>query len=207
MKRIRKSIGTDAEHFIAIKEQLALSNQSERRTQGGFLLGTDLDTYRFFIRQGICYTAEVSARIVGFGIVLPNALVRQSEIWSKRKEVDWKIDLKLLENSNVAYLEQLAFLPGHQKWVLVLSHNLVHTAFKNEATYILTTTVRKPILNPAALPLIHAAGGIKVGNIDEVYPQVGNINSDIYCIEKSVYYQKIGHRISHQLLKTHQLVP
>lgn len=206
MKKIRKSILTDAEHFIAIKEKLSMANHSRQTNQGGFLLGTDLKTYQFFISYGICYTAEVLGEVVGFGIILPNELVKQSEIWDKRKEVDWKIDLSLLENSNVAYLEQLAFLGGNRKLVLILTHNLMHTAFENKADYILTTTVREPIHNLAALPLIKAAGGIKVGNVNEVYPQVGNINSDIYCIPKSVYYKKIRTRISHQFLKANQIL-
>jgi len=203
--KIRQSILSDAEHFLAIKERLPISIENDDTTQGGFLLGTDLETYRFYINHGFCYTAIASDEIIGFGIMLPNQLVKQSEIWEKRKTVSWKINLSTLEKSNVAYLEQLAFLKGHRKLVLILSYNLVHKAFENGADFILTTTVKKPVLNLAAIPLIKAAGGRKVGNIDEVYDNIGDINSDLYLIEKTTFHKSLEKRILYDFLVAHTL--
>jgi len=203
--KIRKSTLEDAEHFIRIKESLPLSTQNNHSQQGGFLLGTDIATYKFYISHGICFTAIASNEVVGFGIILPNELVKQSELWEKRKTVKWSIDLAKLESSNIAYLEQMAFLKGNRKLTLVLSYNLVHAAFKHGADYILTTTVKEPVANEAAIPLIKAVGGKKVGNIDEVYPQVGAINSDIYLIDKTTFYRSIKNLLSHDFLIANSL--
>ena len=199
-QKIRVSILEDAEHFIRIKDNLPLNTNSEDTQQGGFLLGTDLETYQFYIQHGQCLTAISSDEIIGFGILLPNHLVKQSEVWEKRNSANWSIDLATIENSNIAYIEQMAFLRKNQKLVLILAYNLIHSAFEHGAEYILTTTVRKPVLNLAAIPLIRAAGGKKVGNIDEVYPQVGQINSDLYLMEKDVFYQTIKKRVIYDFL-------
>lgn len=203
--KIRKSTLEDANHFIRIKELLPLSTQSKHTKQGGFLLGTNIETYKFYISHGICFTGIAVNEVVGFGIMLPNALVKQSELWEKRKTVKWAVDLATLENSNVSYLEQMAFLKGNRKLTLILSYNLVHTTFENGADYVLTTTVKKPVTNEAAIPLIKAVGGKKVGNIDEVYPQVGAVNSDIYLIDKTTFYQSIKKRISYDFLIANSL--
>jgi len=199
-RKIRKSTIKDAKHFINIKERLPLGTENNHSEQGGFLLGTNIETYQFYINHGLCYTALVSNEIVGFGIILPNELVKQSELWEKRKTVEWSVNLSKLENSNIAYLEQMAFLKGYNKLILILSYNLLQAAFKNGADYILTTTVKKPVLNLAAVPLIKAAGGKLIGNIDELYPKVGEINSDIYLMEKIKFYESIKKRISHDFL-------
>lgn len=204
-QQIRRSIIEDAEHFLRIKENLPLRTQNRDSNQGGFLLGTNLATYQLYIHHGTCLTAITADEIVGFGILLPNDIVKQSEIWEKRKTVKWTIDLATLENSNVAYIEQLAFLKRNRKLVLILSYNLVHSAFENGADYVLTTTVRKPVINMAAVPLIQAGGGRRVGNIDEVYPQLGPINSDIYIIEKTMFYQSVRKRIFYEFLLTNTL--
>jgi len=201
---IRRSILEDASEFIKIKERLPLSTQDDHNNQGGFLLGTDIETYKFYISHGICLTA-IADEVVGFGIMLPNAIVKQSELWEKRKYVDWSVDLKTLENSNISYLEQMAFLKGHKKLTLILAYNLLHDAFEKGAEYVLTTTVRKPVINVAAVPLILAAGGKKVGNIDEIYPQIGDINSDIYLMGKETFYERVKRRTSYSFLAENSL--
>jgi len=203
--KIRTSTLVDAEHFIRIKECLPLNAESKQTKQGGFLLGTDIDTYKFYIQHGICFTAVAFEEIVGFGILLPNQIIRESELWEKRKTVDWSVDLATLENSNIAFLEQMAFLKGNRKLTLILSYNLAHAAFGNGADYILTTTVKKPVTNEAAIPLIHAVGGREVGNIDEIYPKVGMINSDIYLMDKTSFYQRIKKLAVHDFLMENAL--
>jgi len=204
-QKIRKSTLEDAEDFVRIKDHLPLNTQSNHTQQGGFLLGTNLETYQFFIHHGFCLSAIASHKVVGFGIILPDDLVRQSELWEKRKAAKWLIDITAIENSNIAYLEQMAFLKGNDKLVVTLSYNLIHGAFENGADYILTTTVKKPMVNEAAIPLIKAGGGRRVGNIDEVYPQVGQINSDIYLIEKTTFYKCINKLSSYDFLIANSL--
>lgn len=204
-QKIRIAIPEDAEHFVRIKKCLPLNMQHDHTKQGGFLLGTSLETYKFYIAHGFCLTATASDQIVGFGIQLPDHLIKQSELWEKRKTAKWTMNLATLENSTIAYIEQLAFLKGYHKLVLALSYNLIHDAFKKGAQYVLTTTVRKPVVNEAAIPLVQAVGGSHIGNIDEVYPEVGEINSDIYAMEKSLFYQRLRQRISYDFMAEHSL--
>jgi len=201
---IRRSILEDAADFIKIKERLPLNIENDHTNQGGFLLGTDIETYKFYISHGICLTA-IADETIGFGIMLPNELVKQSELWEKRKSVNWSVDLETLEKSNISYLEQMAFLKGYRKLTLILAYNLLHAAFENGAEFVLTTTVKRPVINKAAIPLILAAGGRKVGNIDEVYPQIGDINSDIYLMDKDAFYECIKKRISYKFLTENSL--
>lgn len=189
--RIRKATLNDAEAFMAIKDQLPISMADGTTTKGGFLLGTDIDTYRQFIENEYCLVAEVDTQVVGFGIILKDFTLRASEIWEKRTSADWFINLADYEWQQLAYFEQLAFLKGHKKAVLILCYNLMKWVFEQGYETLFTTTVNKPILNLAAIPFIEAAGGIHAGNIDEFYPKIGQINSDIYLIERKIFSVKV----------------
>jgi hypothetical protein len=202
---IRTSVTDDVKDFVKLKNQLSLPTSVTTSTKGGFLLGTNESTYRFYINQGICFTARKEDNVIGFGIALSNDIVRKGELWQKRKEVDWTIDIKLLERSNVAYIEQLAFLAGNKKLAIVLAYHLINKTFNAGADYVLTTTVRKPILNLAAVPLIKAAGGSVIGNIDENYPGFDQINSDIYLIKKEDFYKNIEKLKIYSFLKSNEV--
>jgi len=194
--RIRKAQLSDAEAFIAIKNQLPISMADGTTTKGGFLLGTDIDTYRHFIENEYCLVAEADTQVVGFGIILKDLSLRASEIWEKRSSADWFINLADYESQKLGYFEQLAFLKGHRKSVLKLCYNLVKWVFEQGYETLFTTTVNKPILNLAAIPFIKAADGIQAGNIDEFYPKIGQINSDIYLIEANGFFEKVkGHAL------------
>jgi len=187
---IRRAVPEDAAAFVQIKDQLPLKLSDGGTTKGGFLLGTDLKTYKNYIKNAYCLVATTEAGLVGFGILLPDRLLRESEVWKKRQHADWYIDLPFYEKQNLCYFEQLAFLPGHRKTVLKLSYNLVKWAFDEGHQTLFATTVNKPVLNLAAIPFIKAAGGIHAGNIDEVYPRIGAINSDIYLMASGLFFQK-----------------
>lgn len=189
--RIRKAQLSDAEAFIAIKNQLPISMADGTTTKGGFLLGTDIDTYRNFIENEYCLVAEADTQVVGFGIILKDSSLRESEIWEKRSSADWFINLDVYESQKLGYFEQLAFLKGHRKSVLKLCYNLVKWVFEQGYETLFTTTVNKPILNLAAIPFIKTVDGIQAGNIDEFYPKIGQINSDIYLIEATGFFEKV----------------
>lgn len=189
--RIRPSITTDALDFDRIKNALPLNHTEGEQTQGGFLLGTDIATYQFYIENGLCFTAEYNNDVVGFGVILPDAMVKQSELWEKREAVNWAIDIEQIEQRNIGYIEQLAVLKGYRKTALSLAYHLVKTAFDSGIDYMLTTTVRKPVLNLAAVPYIRAVGGRIVGQIDEQYPDIGSIKSHIHLIESQSFYNHI----------------
>lgn len=200
-QNIRRSVIKDAEQFIEIKNQLPMPAGDESTRNGGFLLGTNIDQYRDFIRHCYCLSAEVNGRVAGFGVILPNEVLKQTEIWNKRHSASWFTDLRTLEQSNACYFEQLAFLKGYRKLAIALSYNLAAYAFRKGHTTLLTTTVNRPVLNLAAVPFIKAVNGKKVGNIDEVYPEVGNINSDIYMVKAEEFYLKVKSRSFYSYLK------
>jgi len=200
---IKKSLPTDAEKFIEIKNRLSLKSQNQNTsTTGGFLLGTDLETYRFFIRNCYCLSCEVNNNFVGFGIVLPDNILKSTELWQKRNYVKLDFDLKEIENSNIIYFDQLAFLKGYSKLALATAYNLVKPAFENGAQYLLTTTVNKPVTNLAAVPFILNSGGKKIGSIDEHYPEVGSIVSDIYLLKADSFLENVKKSVFFPFLKS-----
>lgn len=204
--RIRKAIRSDAVAMLAIKNQLSFQHVNGTTTTGGFLLGTDLETYELYIEQTFVLVAEQHNNVVGFGIFFHDAWLRQSELWQRRHQVKWQVDLPTLESSRIAYIEQLAFLPGHRKQALLLIYNLVHWAYQLSHNALLTTTVRTPILNLAAIPYILAAGGQQVGDIDEVYPIIGEIGSDIYWVTKEKFYQRFEQHPLKEFFLAHTFV-
>lgn len=190
--KIRKASEKDTESFIEIKNQLSFKNVKGTTTKGGFLLGTDVDTYKKYILNDYVLVAEINEKIVGFGIILKDKTVRNTDIWQKRDTAKWLINIEQYTEKSICYFEQLAFVPGHSRLVMQLCYQIIEVAFKNHIA-LFTTTVHAPILNLAAVPYILRAGGFKIGNINEHYPNIGNIISDIYIIEKPDYEQHILH--------------
>ena len=180
----------DAVAMVAIKNRLSFKNINGTTTTGGFLLGTTLQTYQEYIANDYCLVAENEYQIIGFGIILKNTTLQQSDIWTKRHAANWEIDITEYESPNVCYFEQLAFLRGYTRVVIRLCYHLLQLAF-NTHENLFTTTVSSPILNLAAIPFIEKAGGRKIGSINEVYPEIGLILSDIYLIEKHIYIKRL----------------
>jgi hypothetical protein len=185
--KIRKATAADASRFLEIKDQLSFRQVDGTTTKGGFLLGTDEATYQQYINKDYCLVAELDGLVVGFGIMLRDESVRASDIWLRRKSACWEIDIDTYENARIAYFEQLAFMKGYSRTVMKLAYRLLTTGFDGGHEYMFATTVNKPIVNLAAVPYILKASGRKVGNINEYYPLIGEINSDIYMIERNVF--------------------
>jgi hypothetical protein len=188
--QIRIARPTDAPAFIAIKNQLSFTQTDGSTSKGGFLLGTDIDTYRYYIDNAFCLVAEVNEEIVGFGIIFSDEMLRSSDVWNRRHLANWFIDLSKYEHHRLCYFEQLAFLNGHRRLVISLAYHLVKWVFDIGYQTLLTTTVREPILNLAAIPFIKAVSGVHAGNIDEEYPLIGRIKSDIYLLEAASFYER-----------------
>ena len=195
----------DASSFIDIKNQLPITRADGTTTRGGFLLGTDLKTYEHYIETCFCLVAEVNHKVVGFGIIFDDDQLRRSHIWQRRELANWNVDLRHYESEMLCYFEQLAFLEGHKRLVIQLAYNLVKWAFRKNHSILFTTTVNKPITNLAAVPFINSVAGIKAGNIDEVYPSIGPINSDIYIIERQLFYKQIAASVLHNYLMLHTI--
>lgn len=187
---LRRAAPGDERAFIEIKKQLPLRMSDCSSTTGGFLLGTDEETYREYISTSHCLVCESEGRVVGFGILFPDEVLRGSDIWVRRHTATWAVELAHYEPRRLCYFEQFAFLGGYKRSAVALAYNLVKGAFDRGAQTLFTTTVNKPILNLAAIPFINAVDGIKAGNIDETYPILGHINSDIYLVDGSTFYAK-----------------
>lgn len=203
-RKIRKARIEDAEAFIAIKDQLSFQKSDGSSTKGGFLLGTDLNTYRKYIRESLCYVAEVDEKVVGFGIVIHNEQMRASDIWTRRHQAKWTIDIDEYEQNNLCYFEQLAFLPGYRSLVVLLAYQMAKESLDSGAEFMFTTTVQKPIINLAAVPFILSVEGKKVGQIDEVYPIVGQILSDIYLVDLKFFKEKAKQHRLYSLIERNQ---
>lgn len=181
----------DVDAMMYIKHQLPLKTADGNPVKGGFLLGTTREQYLSFILNDHCLVAEDHGNVVGFGIMLHNASLRNSDIWQRRHQAAWEVDINDFEDLPICYFEQLAFLPGYKRAVLKLAYQLVMDAFRQGHTHLFATTVHKPVLNIAAVPFIKKADGGLVGRIDEYYPEVGNILSDIYLIDRIKFYDAV----------------
>ena len=205
INKIRVAEVRDAEAFVAIKNQLPITRADGSTTTGGFLLGTDLETYKTYITQGYCLVAEVNNQVVGFGIMFTDKMLRESDVWQRRHLATWNIALSDYENRNLCYFEQLAFLSGHRRLALALAYNLVKQTFDKGYHTLVATTVKAPVLNLAAIPFIQAAGGLHTGNINEVYPTIGLINSDIYMLDANRFYTHAARHVLYPFFRQHTI--
>lgn len=184
---IRKAAIADAPAIFRLKEKLPLRSDGDKTSKGGFLLGTSIEKYEEYIKDGHCLVAEIDDELIGFGIIIPDEMLRDTELWQKRNLVDWQIDITSYENLRLSYFEQFAFLPGNRRLAVRLAYNLVKQTFEKGAEALFTTTVHRPVKNLAAVPFIYSADGVFAGNIDEHYPVIGQINSDIYVIDRASF--------------------
>lgn len=169
-------------------------------TQGGFLLGCTDQEYLEHIQRQECLVAALEGRIIGFGILSGNAAFRTGSIWPRRQQAVWSEPADTWENAMLAYYDQLAFLPGRGRWAVGLAWAQIRHAFELGAEAIFTTTVYQPVRNLAAIPFIQAAGGRKVGQIDETYPTIGPLVSDIYVLEADAFFARAAELAHHPFL-------
>ena len=199
---IRKAEVRDAEAFLKIKEELKMPLVQET-AQGGFLLGTTLKQYQFYIENAFVRVLEDSdkARIVGFSIILPDQVLRASELWEKREYIRWnEFDSSEFEGKKIAYYEQLAILPdaAYRRYSFLLAFSNAKDVIETGHECMITTIVNYPVRNRAALPFLEAIGCVHVGEVEEKYPDVGRVHSDIYFVDKKRFVEKLQ---SHPIIK------
>lgn len=196
--------------MLEVKSQLQLDVSSGDSLTGGFLLGSDESSYRHFVDHGLCAvatkeTAEGINNVVGFGIILPDAMIRQSPMWEKRHGIDWQIDISSHEAENLGYFEQLAFIRGHRRMAGLFAYELARAAFEGGSDTLFTTTVSEPVRNLAAVPMIENVGGRRVGEVKEGHPTLGSYTSDIYRIRKNDFIDSLrNHRLRSYLNRQRQ---
>lgn len=193
--RIRDTAPRDARGIFEVKEQIRLPAGAEGDPQGGFLLGTSLEQYDFFIANDLVIVAEDTDadKIVGFAIVLNHESVMDSVLWQRAQEVRWEPEFeKQFDGARVSFFEQLGFLPddAYRVYSKYVAFAGVQRAFENHA-HLFTTIVRYPIYNRAALSFIRVVGFEQVGLHDEVYPEYGRIVSEVYHLERAKFENMI----------------
>ena len=196
--KLRRARLSDAEGFFRVKKSLPMPLESHETARGGFLLGTNVETYRFFIENAIVNVLEKDEKIVGFAIILPDNLLRNSEIWQRKDQINWEdFTVEKFENKPVCYFEQLAILPNaeYRFFGVALAYLTLTQSFKyHEAMF--ATIVKEPIFNQASIAFLENIGGCCVGTVDEFLPEFGNLVSKVYFVDRKVFAEKTAnHRI------------
>jgi ribosomal protein S18 acetylase RimI-like enzyme len=184
---LRRATLQDAAAFLEIKAQLHLSRQSSR--SGGFLLGTTQERYSYFVEHDEVWVLEDTSitKVVGFAIVLGDKTLRESELWQKKDHAELRPELvAVLEAQKLSYYEQLACLPSYRSYGKYLAFRALSESLHHHQ-HLLTTVVRLPVHNRAALPFIDLVGFKKIGCIAEVYPEYGGVHSDIYHLSLGAF--------------------
>jgi hypothetical protein len=173
------------QHAVARGEEEGSAVTAGTSVRGGYLLGSSAEVYGHYVEQGCVMVAEARGVVVAYSVVLPDSLLRLSDVYAKRHAAGLPAALlQRLERSQVAYFDQLAALPGSGVVAAGLAyHHLVDAFWDHDA--VLATTVLEPVENRAAVPLLHAIGFVPVGEIDEEYPVVGRLRSRVYAAERA----------------------
>jgi len=187
---IRPARHDDVDAMVAIKHALRLA---QNPSDGGFLLGASPGVYHHLIDTAVVRVVELGQRVVGFATALPDPVLRGSEVWLRREEINWQgFDPAPIEQEPIAYFDQLAVKPGLGARLagLVLALRTVDELFRTHM-HFMTTTVLAPVKNQAAWPLLAQIGAQQVGSLREHYPEIGEIVSAIFYANRSTYRRNL----------------
>ena len=191
IQHLRRAKLIDAEQFIKVKKSLAMPQNLGETVRGGFLLGTNLETYRFFIENAYVNVLEDKGTIVGFAIILPDILLRNSELWQRKNEINWdNFEAEQFDEKPICYVEQLAVLPEskYRFFGVGLAYLTLLQAFESHEA-MFSTIVKEPIFNQASIPFLENVGGKCVGEVNEVLPEFGRLLSRVYFVEREEFRQ------------------
>jgi len=184
---LRRAVEADVSGMVVVKEQLRIAPGGG--PPGGFLLGSSPEQYAFFVANANAYVLEDAKRgLVGFAITLPDEVLRMTDVWARRREIDWEGDgWERFETERVGYFEQLAVLPGCQYRIAAaaLALRALTDLLADSHRHVFATAVSAPFNNLASRRLLDAIRARRVGRIDETYPDVGRIVSDVYHLDRS----------------------
>jgi ribosomal protein S18 acetylase RimI-like enzyme len=179
---LRPARAADVAAFLEIKHELRLD--PARPAEGGFLLGASADAYAWYVEHAHVLVLEgADGRIGGFAVALPDAVLRATDVWARRHQIAWDAGgWDALEGAKVGYFDQLAVRPERRGRIYApaLAAAVVQALAADGHQHVFATVVREPVWNTASLPLLHAAGARRIGQIDETYPEAGRILSDVY---------------------------
>ncbi len=187
MIKLRFAREDDLEQILSIKSKLTLSSNNNDISRGGFLLGSTWEQYLFFVQKALVIVLEDVERhtLAGFAIGIPDQILRHTDLWQRKDNIQWLDPAREnLENFKLGYFEQLAILPvpAYRFYAPNLALAMVKVLF-DQHDYILTTVVYKPVQNLASISLLQKIGAQCLGYIEEEYPVIGRITSQIYCFD------------------------
>jgi hypothetical protein len=193
---LRQAGSGDAMNLYSIKEQLRfkLENMVSKQA-GGFLLGTSLEAYKGFIQNDVVYVAEQEhpRQVVGFAIAMQHETLAQSVLMERAEQVQWESAFHLrFDAKRFAFFEQLGMLadPAYRVYAKYLAFSATRKALQTHEA-IFTTVLKYPVHNTAAIPFIKVIGFDFVGTVDEIYPEIGPIKSDVYHLSRATFERKI----------------
>lgn len=180
--RIRRASQADAEAILRVKQALALPPDAGEAPGGGFLLGSSLEGYRALIDAADVWVLNgTDGAIAGFAVLLPEPVLRASELWTRREAIRWEVPAGwTAPEHRVCYFDQLAILPTARLRAAELALTALRGAVGAGHQHLFATTVAHPVRNTASLALLRALGARRVGSVDEEYEGVGRIVSDLY---------------------------
>lgn len=180
--RVRRAGPGDVEGMLAVKRALALAPDAREAPRGGFLLGATREGYLRFVEHALAWVLEGAEGVAGFAILVPDPLLRASDLWARREGIRWSgegAEMRL-EEERVCYFEQLAVLPAARLHAGTLAMAALRGARETGHAHLFATVVAQPVRNTASLPLLRAIGARRVGSLDEEYEGVGRIVSDLW---------------------------
>lgn len=199
--RLRAGVCGDAEAMVALKQGLRMqADGGGTSSRGGFLLGSTRAQYEAQLAGAQVEVLLDGTALVGFITALPDAALRASDLWQRRGQIGGgavgPAELEALASRRLAYIDQLAVMADlkYRLCAPALAFRALTRLFEGGCELVFTTVVARPIRNLATLPLLAAVGAVRLGAIDEVYPEVGAIASDVYCISPAALHGGDGDR-------------
>lgn len=202
--RLRRATASDVDTLVEIKRQLMIAPGATSLSRGGFLLGSSAEKYAFFVEKAHVLLLEGDGRALGFSVTLPDAVLRESDLWQRREHIsfddvlgsspdDASLFAEIL-SGRIGYFEQLALLPiaplrlYAPAFALCAALDLLDSGHR----HLFATVVSAPVANLAPLPFLRIIGARKLGSIAEDYPEVGHITSDLYHLDTARWNYGVG---------------
>lgn len=178
---LRRAALPDVPAMMAIKQRLRLDPEQEP-ARGGFLLGCSAERYAALVAAANVLVLEIGGEPAGFAVTLPDPVLRASDLWSRRERIRWNAGQAAPpEAESVAYFDQLAVSPGAPRLhAAALAFAAVRMLAEAGHRHLYATTLRAPVANRAALPFLEAFGARALAVVEEDYPDVGRVVSDLH---------------------------
>ncbi len=181
---VRAATLSDVDSIIAIKQALPPVDGGRG---SGFILGSARELYCAWLETAVVKVLQVEQCVGGYAICLPDAILRQSELWQKKDRIAFSIPIASIVNEKIAYFEQLAVLPRYRRYVSSLLIAILDTVFAQGHLHLFATTVCEPFNNYAAQGLFKRGAAQTVGYLREHYPEHGTIVSQLHYVQQHDY--------------------